>query len=157
MFYNWAPLVFYLTFGKHFCIFFVQKLFIMENYDIKEKARQDFEAKVGYTPEQIGTPFSYVWKNCIIYASSKRVIWALLEERRLNNKIISVSAVGLAIVVILLGLVFFVSFYTVVLTIAVAIMLSTAIVALIIALQILNHKRKQCQKIHQNKFLIQPL
>lgn len=129
----------------------------MENYEIIEQAKKDFTAKTGFTPEQMGTPVVYRWQNSVIFASSERVINALLKEWQLNRVILTLTSVILIVAVCGIVITILTAFYS-----ARAVVLS--VIATVVCLGVLglvflylSAKRRKCQRIHQNQFFIKHL
>lgn len=129
----------------------------MENYEIIEQAKKDFTAKTGFTPEQMGTPVVYRWQNSVIFASSERVINALLKEWQLNRVILTLTSVILIVAVCGIVITILTAFYS-----SRAVLLS--VIATVVCLGVLglvflylSAKRRKCQRIHQNQFFIKHL
>lgn len=129
----------------------------MENYEIIEQAKKDFTAKTGFTPEQMGTPVVYKWQNSVIFASSERVINALLKEWQLNRVILTLTSVILIVAVCGIVITILTAFYS-----GRAVVLS--VIATVVCLGVLglvflylSAKRRKCQRIHQNQFFIKYL
>lgn len=129
----------------------------MENYEIIEQAKKDFTAKTGFTPEQMGTPVVYRWQNSVIFASSERVINALLKEWQLNRVILTLTSVILIVAVCGIVITILTAFYS-----SRAVVLS--VIATVVCLGVLglvflylSAKRRKCQRIHQNQFFIKHL
>lgn len=129
----------------------------MENYEIIEQAKKDFTAKTGFTPEQMGTPVVYRWQNSVIFASSERVINALLKEWQLNRVILTLTSVILIVAVCGIVITILTAFYS-----GRAVVLS--VIATVVCLGVLglvflylSAKRRKCQRIHQNQFFIKHL
>ena len=129
----------------------------MENYDIIEQAKKDFTAKTGFTPEQMGTPVVYRWQNSVIFASSERVINALLKEWHLNKVLLTLTSAILIVAACGIVTTILTAFYF-----GLAVVIS--VIATVVCLGILgvvfyhlNAKRRKCQRIHQNQFFIKYL
>ena len=129
----------------------------MENYDIIEQAKKDFEAKTGFTPEQMGTPTAYRCQDTVIFASSERVINALLHEWHLNKVLLTLTVAMLIVAACGIVTTILTSFYS---GQAVVISVSVTVVSLGIlgfVFHYLNAKRRKCQRIHKNQFFINHL
>ena len=124
----------------------------MENYDRVKQAKEKFKAKTGFTPEQMGTPIAYEWHNSVIFAPSKRALWALLEEWRLNKVLLSLAS-AMFVVCLIGGIVTVIcAFYSWKVAAVTAAVTGVGLGTLGSVFYAFIKKRRRCQNIHKNQF-----